>query len=411
MDAPLLAPDDRRVAPDRRRADPERTARLAGVAPQRPVRVLGGVWPEESLGPRVHLRGGTGSGRTTSRLERVVVCRCERHPSGGNRSVSRGHPGPRRSLEPGEGLSRSLSSSPCFRFFDQGHPMALRWGLGFAVMSIMVAFAANSVMTRYIIVGGLATPYLLSTVRFASGFAMLLALQVAFPGPASRVPTAVNLVGGLFLGAYAFAISFGYLFISAAAGTLVFFAFVVLTMALFGYLHDGDRPSRRSVAGQLLSVLGVGVITVGGIRDVSLPGILLMAATGASWGLYSVHGRSAPDSRGYTFATFLFVGAAALAGLPVLGLFAPSAVSVQLTWNGIGLALFMGMITTALSYIVWNATLRRLSASQGGIVQLLVPVLASGMGIGLLGEHVTLSLVVGGASVLAGIYLTRVQPK
>src|SRR5216117_891888 len=168
MDAPLLARDDRRVAPDRRRADPERTARLAGVAPQRPVRVLGGVWPEESLAPRVHLRGGTGSGRTTSRLERVVVCGCERHPSGGNRSVSRGHPGPRRSLEPSEGLSRSLSSSPCFRFFDQGHPMALRWGLGFAVMSIMVAFAANSVMTRYIIVGGLATPYLLSTVRFRS---------------------------------------------------------------------------------------------------------------------------------------------------------------------------------------------------------------------------------------------------
>ena len=289
--------------------------------------------------------------------------------------------------------------------------MALRWGLVFAVMSIMVAFAANSVMTRYIIVGGLATPYLLSTVRFASGFAMLLTLQVAFPGPAPRVPTAANLVGGVFLGAYAFAISFGYLFISAAAGTLVFFAFVVLTMALFGYLHDGDRPSRRSVAGQLLSVLGVGVITVGGIRDVSLPGILLMAATGASWGLYSVHGRSAPDSRGYTFATFLFVGAAALAGLPVLGLFAPSAVSIQLTWNGIGLALFMGMITTALSYIVWNATLRRLSASQGGIVQLLVPVLASGMGIVILGEHLTLSLVVGGASVLAGIYLTRVQPK
>ena len=126
--------------------------------------------------------------------------------------------------------------------------MARRWGLVFAVMSIMVAFAANSVMTRYIIVGGLATPYLLSTVRFASGFAMLLTLQVAFPGPASRVPTAVNLVGGVFLGAYAFAISFGYLFISAAAGTLVFFAFVVLTMALFGYLHDGDRPSRRSVA-------------------------------------------------------------------------------------------------------------------------------------------------------------------
>src|SRR5712691_7378583 len=212
--------------------------------------------------------------------------------------------------------------------------MAVRWSLAFAVTSIMVAFAANSVMTRYIIIGGLATPYVLTTVRFASGFAMLLALQVAFPGPAPRVPTTANLVGGLFLGAYAFAISFGYLFIAAAAGTLVFFAFVVLTMVLFGYLHDGDRPSRRSLAGQLLSVVGVSVITVGGIRDVSLPGVLLMAATGASWGLYSVQGRSAPDSRSYTFTTFLLVGGAALAGLPVLGLSAPSAVSIQLTWNG-----------------------------------------------------------------------------
>lgn len=286
--------------------------------------------------------------------------------------------------------------------------MAVRWGIALAVGSIMVAFAANSVMTRYIIVGGLASPYFLTTIRFASGFAMLLLVQVIFPAPIRpRTPGTADLLGGFFLGAYAFSISFGYQFISAAAGTLVFYAFVVLTMALFGYLHDGDRPTRRSVAGQLLSLFGVGVITFGGIQEVALPGILLMAATGASWGLYSVRGRSAPDSRGYTFATFLVVGAFALAGLPILGVLAPSAASVQLTWNGIGLALFMGMITTVLSYILWHATLRRLRASQGGIVQLLVPVLASGMGIGLLGEQLTLSLVVGGAAVLVGIYLNR----
>src|SRR5947207_9218806 len=50
-------------------------------------------------------------------------------------------------------------------------------------MSIMVAFAAIIVLYRYIIVGGLATPYILSTVSFASGFAMLLTLHVAFHLP------------------------------------------------------------------------------------------------------------------------------------------------------------------------------------------------------------------------------------
>ncbi len=289
---------------------------------------------------------------------------------------------------------------------------AQRWEIPLAIAFIMLCFAGNSVITRHLIVGGLATPYLLTTVRFASGFAMLLLVRAAVPGGrALRVGSRRDLLGGVYLGAYAFAISFGYAFIPAAAGTLVFYAFVVLTMALFGVAHDGDRPTPRAVAGPALAVLGVGIITFGGIRDVTLPGVALMAATGTSWGLYSVHGRGARDSQGYTFSTFLVVGAFSLALAPILWVTAPDALSIAFTWDGLGLALFMGMVSTALSYILWNATLRRIRASQGGVVQLTVPVLASGMGILLLGEHLTVTLVLGAAAVLAGIYLNRVKPK
>jgi drug/metabolite transporter (DMT)-like permease len=136
-----------------------------------------------------------------------------------------------------------------------------------------------------------------------------------------------------------------------------------------------------------------------------------MAATGTSWGLYSVHGRGARDSQGYTFSTFLVVGGVSLALAPVLEVATPGALWIEPTWNGLGLALFMGMISTALSYILWNATLRRIRASQGGVVQLTVPVLASAMGILLLGEHLTATLLLGAAAVLAGIYLNRVRPR
>lgn len=291
-------------------------------------------------------------------------------------------------------------------------PATSRWEVPLAVAFIMLCFAANSVITRHLIIGGLASPYLLTTVRFASGFAMLLLVRALVPGgSALRVGARPDLTGAACLGAYAFSISFGYLFIPAAAGTLVFYAFVVLTMALFGYAHDRDRPAPRAVAGQALAVLGVGIITFGGIRDVTLPGVGLMAATGTSWGLYSVRGRGAPSSQGYTFASFLVVGAFSLALTPVLLVAAPDAVWIAPTWDGLGLALFMGMVSTALSYILWNATLRRIRASQGGVVQLTVPVLASAMGILLLGEHLTATLVLGAAAVLAGIYLNRVRPK
>ena len=290
--------------------------------------------------------------------------------------------------------------------------MASRWGLAVTVALVMLAFAGNSVMTRYLIVGGLASPILLTIVRFVSGFATLLALRStspsSFPGAFRGRP---DVIGGVLLGAYAFSISFGYQFISAAAGTLVFYAFVILTMALFGYLHDEEHPTARSVAGQVLALVGVGIITVGGIRGVTVPRIALMAATGSSWGLYSVHGRSAGDARSYTFHTFLVLAGLCLLLIPIVELVSPGALFIQTTESGLGLALFMGMISTALSYVVWHQTLRRIKASQGGIVQLLVPVLASGMGIFLLREPFTIALALGGAFVLSGIYLGRIAPR
>ena len=61
--------------------------------------------------------------------------------------------------------------------------------------------------------------------------------------------------------------------------------------------------------------------------------------------------------------------------------------------------------STALSYVVWNSVMKKVRASQGGLAQLLVPVLTAGMGVVFLGEKISAALVVGGALTLAGIYV------
>jgi drug/metabolite transporter (DMT)-like permease len=71
----------------------------------------------------------------------------------------------------------------------------------------------------------------------------------------------------------------------------------------------------------------------------------------------------------------------------------------------LALALYMGMVSTALSYVIWNAVLKRVSASQGGLTQLLVPIITSIMGVLLLSEEVTFGLVAGGSLILLGIYV------
>ncbi len=218
----------------------------------------------------------------------------------------------------------------------------------------MFCFASNSVITRYLVLGNQLSPFTLTTVRFASGLVMLFLLQRSLPQRFQYVrPTKANALGGLLLGAYAFAISYGYAYISVAAGTLVFYGCVVITMSLYSYLHDKDKVRIRPVLGQILAFLGIIVL-----------------------------------------------------GLSVvLRTLIPTSVTFDFTLGGMGLALYMGMISTALSYVLWHKVLRRITSSQGGISQLLAPILSSIMGVLLLGEHITSALLLGGVAILAGIYL------
>ena len=268
----------------------------------------------------------------------------------------------------------------------------------------MFCFAVNSVITRYLVLLSQVSPFLVTVIRFVSGMLMLLMVGGVKPEFHRDKPNLSYVVASLFLGAYAFSISYGYVFISVAAGTFVFYTFVVATMVAYSLIHDNERLTYRSGLGLLLGLSGVLVITFGRIHAVTMFGVLLMAATGTSWGLYSAYGRRFRVAFGYTYNSFLILGTASVivsVVLAVSGLLNVNHISVV----DLGLALYMGMVSTALSYVLWNETLKKIPASVGGLVQLIVPVLAPAMGIALLGEQLTVSLVIGGGLVLCGIYL------
>ena len=274
-----------------------------------------------------------------------------------------------------------------------------------AVFVIMACFAANSVMTRYLVLASGVSPFLLTVMRFVSGLAVLLVLPSVRPTTFRHdKPNLSYLPGAFFLGAYAFSISYGYVFISVAAGTLVFYTFVVVTMVAYSIIIDKERLTPRLTLGLLFGLAGVLVITFGRISSVTLVGVLLMAATGSSWGLYSAYGKRFKATFSYTYNSFLILGAFAVAttiALPLVG----EPISTNISIQNLGLALYMGMVSTALSYVLWNATVKRIPASVGGLVQLVVPILAPVMGIIFLGEQVTVSLIIGGGLVLLAIYL------
>lgn len=274
-----------------------------------------------------------------------------------------------------------------------------------AIFVIMACFAANSVITRYLVLASGVSPFLLTVMRFVSGLAVLLVLPSVRPTTFRHdKPNRSYLPGAFFLGAYAFSISYGYVFISVAAGTLVFYTFVVVTMVAYSVIEDKERVTPRLALGLLFGLAGVLVITFGRISSVTLVGVLLMAATGSSWGLYSAYGKRFKVTFSYTYNSFLILGAFAVAATIALALVG-KLISTNISIQNLGLALYMGMVSTALSYVLWNATVKRIPASVGGLVQLIVPILAPVMGIIFLGEQVTAPLIIGGGLVLLAIYL------
>jgi drug/metabolite transporter (DMT)-like permease len=76
---------------------------------------------------------------------------------------------------------------------------------------------------------------------------------------------------------------------------------------------------------------------------------------------------------------------------------------------GFGLAVASGAIATGLGYIVWYLAVRRLTVGQAAAVQLSLPAVTALGGVGLLGEPLTMRLVIATTAMLAGIALVLTQ--
>ncbi|MEO6245119.1 MAG: DMT family transporter [Opitutaceae bacterium] len=264
---------------------------------------------------------------------------------------------------------------------------------------VMVCFACNSLITRYLVSQGLLDPASVTITRFAAGAAML-ALVLAPQGRLREAwPRLADWPLVLFLGAYALAIAYGYRHISAAAGTFVFYALVIATMTA-----GGARPTFRTAAGAALALSGVAVLAIGRVEGTTPLGVGLLALTGATWGAYSLLLRK----RGSPVATSAsaFIGLTLL--LPVLAWIERD--GLRITPNGLALGLGMGALTTALAYALWARVLPGLTPLEAGTVQLLVPVLTAAVGVVALGEAFTTRLALAGALVLAGMWLTVQRP-
>ena len=262
----------------------------------------------------------------------------------------------------------------------------------------LVAFAFNSILCRLALRGEEADAVGFTVVRLVSGVVMLLFISYFFSRSKGHVKSG-SWPSAFFLFADAICFSLAYLDLTAGTGALVLFGAVQLTMIAVSLVR-GERPPLIEWLGLLLAVGGLVYLVFPGLASPPLNSSLLMAAAGASWGFYTLRGKTSGDPLANTTGNFV-------RSVPMIAIVAiPFFSKIHLTNRGLLLAVLSGAVTSGIGYTVWYAALKHHTATRAAVLQLAVPVIAAVVGILFLAEAANVRLLIAAALILGGISLT-----
>lgn len=276
----------------------------------------------------------------------------------------------------------------------------------------MLAFAANSLLTRAGVVAG-ADPMQFAVLRVVAGAVTLcglVALRGRNSGGGFQLFVAQRVFGALALVVYLIGFSLAFRVLDAGLGALILFG--VVQMGLFGYALARRHPV------SIFRWIGMGLAMVGlawlvwpvpaaageTIVRVDLWGAVLMAVAGLAWVAYTVNGQGVHDPLGASAGNFAW---AAVGILPVLVLVPSGALPLI----GALSAIASGAIASGLGYALWFKVLPQIQTTTAGIAQLSVPVIALVLGAVLLSEVPDVRAMLAASVVIAGIGVAMIPSR
>ena len=251
-------------------------------------------------------------------------------------------------------------------------------------------------------------PFVLAELRGLIAIACLWPLRRrSGDAPASGRGVALLGLTGLFL--FYFFYSFGLKHTSAANGTLIGGGTPVI-VALLSAAFLGERLVRRKAVGIAVSLAGICFIVSSGAKlDGSLVGNLLIVGSMLSWASYTTISRKlvgGGGSLGILVGTAIY-GLLMMAPAAVVELFVSDFGTI--TPGSIILLLYLALGPSAAAYLLWGYGLSKIEASQAAVYGNLMPMFGVIAAAVFLDERITLTHVIGGACIIAGVSIATVS--
>ena len=275
--------------------------------------------------------------------------------------------------------------------------LSVVWGLSFPAIAVGLEYVP---------------PLFFAALRYDVAAVLLLAYAaVRLDGwyPSGRNNLVAITGGGLF-----FVAGNGLLFVAQqtvpSSVAAIIQALLPIVTALWALLLLGDRPTRAGLAGVVLGFVGIGfviqpdpanlvagdtvgrLLVVGQVISVGLGGVIIQWA-GPDIGRVSLTGWSM-----LLGALVLHVGSLLAREVPTAEALAPTAV---------GAIVYLGVFSTAVAFFIYFTILEEHGAFQAALVSYLVPVVATLVGVFVLGETLGLPSLVGFGLIACGFALLK----
>jgi DME family drug/metabolite transporter len=249
-------------------------------------------------------------------------------------------------------------------------------------------------------IGPAASPVAVGATRIVLGGALLVAVARAMR---VRLPPIDATVLGIAVAVAAYQLSFfaAVRLTGVAVGTVVAIGTGPAAAGALGRVVNGERLTARWALATLCAAAGVLLLAGDGGATVDPAGIVLAIGAGVGYANCTVLSKrlletdAAPE--GVMAAGF---GGAAVLLLPVLAVAGPSFLA---TPGGLGLALYLAAIPTALAYVLFSRGLRTLTSGETATLVLAEPLTAAALGVAALGEQPSATAAAGAVLVLCGL--------
>lgn len=194
-----------------------------------------------------------------------------------------------------------------------------------------------------------------------------------------------------------------------AVGTIVALGSAPVITGALEWALTRRFPGVVWLVATLVATAGVTLLSgVGSTASVSVPGLLASLGAGASYALYTLaskalitRGVPPTSTMGWVF------GVAAAASVPLL-------LSTDVAWlataDGLVMALWLGLVTTTLAYVLFAQGLRHLTAATVSTLTLAEPLTATLLGLLVLRESLGATALVGLVVLAAGLAILALTP-